>query len=138
MSEDDDFWEWLKSQPLDEPVEIDGESVYLKVRHDGAELGAFLVHSYTPNQLQDALRQGFNSATQYDAGLGRTADGGSLVLNQWLPNVIGWVDAAEALENLLNQLSMWRAVLVPPKVIQMDSLSNRNEQRLRMLFTGVK
>jgi hypothetical protein len=138
MSNDDDFLQWLKSQPLDEPVEIDGETVYLKVRQDGAELGVFLVHSYTPVQLQEALRQGFNSATRYDAGLGRTADGSSLVLNQWLPGCAGWAGAAEALENLLNQLSEWRAVFVPPKVIQMDSQSTRNEQRLRMLFTGAK
>jgi hypothetical protein len=138
MSNDDDFLQWLKSQPLDEPVEIDGESVYLKVREDGAELGAFLVHSYTPAQLQDALKQGFNSATRYDAGLGRTADGSSLVLNLWLSDCAGWAGAAEALENLLNQLSEWRAVFVPPKVIQMDSQSTRNEQRLRMLFTGAK
>jgi hypothetical protein len=138
MSNDDDFLQWLKSQPLDEPVEIDGESVYLKVREDGAELGAFLVHSYTPAQLQDALKQGFNSATRYDAGLGRTADGSSLVLNLWLSDCTGWAGAAEALENLLNQLSEWRAVFVPPKVLQMDSQTTRNEQRLRMLFTGAK
>jgi hypothetical protein len=138
MSDDDDFLQWLTSQPLDEPVEIDGESVYLKVRQDGAELGAFLVHSYTPAQLQDGLRQGFNSATRYDAGLGKTADSSSLVLNLWLPDCTGWAGAAEALENLLNQLSEWRAVFVPPKVLQMDSQTTRNEQRLRMLFTGAK
>jgi hypothetical protein len=138
MSTDDEFGQWLQAQPLDEPVEIDGESVYLKVRQNGAELGAYLIYSYTQTQLQDALKHGFNSATRFDAGLGKTPDGNDLVLNQWLPNVTGWSEAAGPLENLLNQLSMWRAALVPPKVIQMDSLPNRNEQRLRMLFLGAK
>jgi hypothetical protein len=138
MSTEDDLSQWLRSQPLDVPVEIDGESVYLKVRNDGAELGVVLIQSYTRAQLHEALRQGFNSATQFEASLGRTPDGNHLVLNQWLPNVSGWTDAGPALESLLNQLSMWRAALAPTKVIEMDKVTSRNEQRLRMLYSGAK
>lgn len=138
MQLDDDIEQWLRTQPLDEPVEIDGESVYLKVHADGAELGAYLISSYTQAQLQDALRQGFLSATRFDAGLGQSSDGNSLVLTQWLPQVSTWFDAAEPLENLLNQLSMWRAALNPPKAKLPENVAFRNEQRLRMLFAGVK
>jgi hypothetical protein len=138
MAGGDEFEQWLQAQPLDEPVEIDGESVYLKVRPKGAELGVFLIHSYTQSQLRDALKQGFNSARQYDAGLGRTPDGNNLVLNQWLPHVSGWSQAVLPMENLLNQVSMWRASLVAPKVIKMESMANRNEQRLRMMVLATK
>jgi hypothetical protein len=138
MSTDDDLSQWLRAQPLDVPVEIDGESVYLNVRNGGAELGVVLTQSYTRTQLHDALRQGFNSATQFEASLGRTPDGNHLVLNQWLPGVTRWTDASQALEALLNQMSMWRAALAPTKVIEMDKITSRNEQRLRMLYSGAK
>jgi hypothetical protein len=136
MQNDDEVMQWLREQPLDEPVEIDGESVYLRVHSAGAELGAHLVRAFSPAQLQDALRQGFQSALAFDAGLGCSDDGTILVLNQWLPHVRNWADAAEALEKLLDQVSMWRAGLFPTKPQQMDKLANRNEQRLRSLFTG--
>jgi hypothetical protein len=33
---------------------------------------------------------------------------------------------------------MWRASLVAPKVIKMESMANRNEQRLRMMVLATK
>ena len=138
MQMDDEIEQWLLELPLDVPIDIDGESVYLKVHSDGAELGAYLVHSYSSAQLQDALKQGFQSALQFDAGLGRTPDGRSLVLTQWLPDVRYWFEAAEPLERLLNQLSMWRTALASGKVQQTNTLETRNEQRLRMLLRGAK
>jgi hypothetical protein len=138
MSMDDEFEQWLQAQPLDEPVEIDGESVYLKVSSRGAELGVFLIRSFAPSQLQEALKQGFNSATKYDAGLGRTPDGENLVLNLWLPNVSGWLEAAQPLEDLLNQVCMWRDELAPPKTTHREGVPNKTEQRLRKLFQGAK
>lgn len=136
MQIDDEIGQWLREQPFDEPVEIDGESVYLRVQSNGAELGAILTRSFSRLQLQDALKQGFQSALDFDAGLGCSDDGTILVLNQWLPHVQDWVGAAEALEKILNQASMWREALSPGRPQQMDKMGNRNEQRLRMLFTG--
>ena len=135
---DDDIDEWLQKQPLDEPLEIDGERFYLNVHQGGAELGAYLIDEFVPEQLQDALRLGFRSAIHFDAGLGVSADGSSLVLTQWLPEVSNWSEAAQPLENLLNQLSMWRAALAPERPQPANSAGNRDEQRLRMLFAGVK
>jgi hypothetical protein len=37
----------------------------------------------------------------------------SLTLTQWLPGVSSWRQAADALESLLNQLSVWRAAVSP-------------------------
>ncbi|MFC7516075.1 hypothetical protein ACFQUU_13755 [Herbaspirillum sp. GCM10030257] len=136
--ENDEIEQWLQEQPLDEPVEIDGESVYLKVGPSGAELGAYLIQSYTQVQLHEALKLGFKSALRFDAGLGQTPDGSALVLTQWLPQVSGWSEAAEPLENILNQLSMWRAALTPEKPRPASQIADRNEQRLRMLFAGAK
>jgi hypothetical protein len=136
MAMDEETEQWLRTLPLDEPVEIDGETIYLKVRRGGAELGGYLVRAYTRVQLQDALRQGFHSAMKFDAGLGVTTDGSDLVLTQWLVNASSWLDAAEPLEKLLNQLSTWRAALAPAKPGPMETAANRNEQRLRMLFKG--
>ncbi len=135
---DDDIAQWLQAQPLDEPVEIDGEFIYLAPQQDGAELGAVLTHGYAPAQLQDALRLGFQSALQFDAGLGRSADGRDLVLTQWLPQVGGWLDAAEPLEQLLNQLGMWRAALGPRQAAALPGAAQRSEQRLRTLFSGAR
>lgn len=135
MPLDSEIAQWLQEQPLDEPVDIDGESVYLRVHPDGAELGAYLIHAYSPAQLKHALSSAFQSVRQFDAGLGRSTDGNSLVLNQWLPEVSTWTGAAEALEQMLNQVALWRALLAPND-LEMDKTASRNEQRLRMMFRG--
>ncbi|SFL98115.1 hypothetical protein [Rugamonas rubra] len=132
---DEEIAQWLREQPLDEPVEIDGEFVYLAPRQDGAELGAILVHAYSPAQLQEALRLGFQSALHFDAGLGHTADGRNLVLTRWLPRVDGWIDAAAQLEQLLDQLAMWRAAL-GPRQAALPGAEQRSEQRLRQMLSG--
>jgi len=134
MDIDDELASWLHAQPLDQPVELDGESVWLKPGQDGAELGAFLIRSCTQTQLLDVLKNGFHAVTRFEAGLGM-ADDDSLVLTQWLPGATGWIDAAEALENLVNQLSMWRSLL-GPRIQTVDAASSRNEERLRKLFLG--
>jgi hypothetical protein len=138
MSMDDETEQWLRALSLDEPAEIDGERIYLKVGQGGAELGGYLFRAYTRVQLQQALRQGFRSAMKFDAGLGVTTDGSDLVLTQWLVNASSWLDAAEPMEKLLNQLSTWRAALEPAKPAVMDTAAKRHEQSLRMLFKGAK
>ncbi|OGB25909.1 MAG: hypothetical protein A3I66_12070 [Burkholderiales bacterium RIFCSPLOWO2_02_FULL_57_36] len=138
MLSDGELAQWLQTQPLDEPVIIDGESVYLRIHPDGAELGAYLTHSYTPDQLQRALQQGFSSAIDFDAGLGQTSDGNSLVLTQWLHHVRDWSQAAMPLENLLNQLTPWRAALAAPEAVRTASVQTRAEHLLRMRFSKKK
>jgi hypothetical protein len=138
MSSDDDLQEWLQAQPLDTPVEINGESVYLKVEANGAELGAFLLHGHAQSQLREALLQGFSSAIDFDAGLGQSADGNSLTLTQWLPGVFSWRQAADSLERLLNQLSVWRAALEPAARMPVANTRTRTENRLRKNFAGAR
>lgn len=142
MELDDELEQWLREQPLDEPVELDGEIVYLEVRPAGAVLGAHLTPFFTRVQLQDAMKQGFHCAVMFEsgAGLGQSADGNALVLSRWLPDARDWTDAAEALEDLLNQLATWRERLAPkePARIRSASRIDQNEQRLRMLFAGEK
>lgn len=131
MLNDGDLHAWLRTQPLNAPVEINGESVYLNVEVDGAELGAILLHDHAPAQLREALLQGFSSAIDFDAGLGLGAGGNSLTLTQWLPGVFSWLQAADALENLLNQLSVWRAALEPAASLPAAMTRTRTEDRLR-------
>lgn len=140
MISDDELAQWLANQPLNEVIDLGSESVYLRVHHQGAELGAYLIHAYTPGQLQDALKLGFRSALNFDAGLGRSQDGNSLILAQWLPNVRNWTQAVEPLEKLLNQLHMWKTELIPGETPAKSIMSavSRNEQRLRRSFAGAK
>lgn len=138
MELDDVHLEWLNAQPLDEPVKIDDESVYLNMRSGGAELGAFLFRTYTQDQLRHALKCAFRSALHYEAGLGKSSDGTALVLTQWVPGASGWTDAAEALEDLLNALELFRETLGHGKVQEMGNDASRNEQRLRSMLSGGK
>lgn len=138
MDADRDLERWLDSLPLDETVEIDGESVYLKIHAAGAELGACLFRSCTQTQLQEALRMGFASAITHEAGLGLSADGKALLLTQWLPQVQRWPQAAKALENLLNQAATWRAALASRTANEAVGAADRHERRLRTLLAGGK
>lgn len=126
--------QWLQELPLDEAVEIDGESVFLKVQQQGAELGVYLANAYTGRMLAEALRTGFQSALSFDAGLGVSGEGNHLTLSRWLPHAESWTDASEALEDLLNQAAMWRAAMAYSGPPQEDKL-NRNEARVRQLFS---
>lgn len=128
--------DWLRKQPLEQPVEIDGEFVYLTVRGEGAELGAYLLRDHSLPQLENALRNGFRSATVFDAGLGLTPNGKDLVLNRWLPRVSSWHEAADSIENLLMQVGEWRADMAPEEPPVADKGTARTEQRLRSLFKG--
>ncbi|WP_211474772.1 hypothetical protein [Collimonas humicola] len=132
MASEQELAQWLQAQPLNAAVVIDDESVYLNVYPNGAELGVCLTQAYTQDQLQRALRQGFSSAIHFDAGLGLSADGNSLVLTQWLQDVANWPQAAPALEHLLNQLAPWRAALAPVETAPAPSMHGRLEQRLRL------
>ncbi|HVK93294.1 MAG TPA: hypothetical protein VM571_01045 [Noviherbaspirillum sp.] len=127
--------QWLQGLPLDEPVDIDGESVYLRVEVGGAELGARFIDAVTGQQLQEAMKQGFQSAMEFDAGWGLSTDGGTLLLTQWLPGVSSWTEVPEQLEKLLNQVSVLRAVISPVKV-KLDDMPNRDEQRGRSKLMG--
>jgi hypothetical protein len=140
MSYEADVMQWLQALPFGEDVEIDDEIVRLDVRPDGAVLCARLLSSYSHVQLQDALQCGFESALSWQAGLGLSADGNALVLDRWLPGVRDWTGAADALEELLEQLAEWREMMAP--VVQEKKLhsvrdADRNEERLRRLFAGV-
>lgn len=75
--------------------------------------------------------RGFSSAIDFDAGLGQSADGGSLTLTQWLPGVASWRQAADALERLLNQVSALRAELEPVARAPVAHVRTRAEDRLR-------
>jgi hypothetical protein len=130
--------QWLAAQPLGQPIAIGDEYVYLRVGDGGAELGAYLLRDYAQAQLEDALRHGFYNAAWFDAGVGCSADGRTLVLHQWLPRVSGWQQADEALDNLLKQLNMWRAELMPTTAAAKDKAAVRTEQRLRDQFTKAK
>ena len=60
MDIDDELESWLQAQPLNEPVDVDGESVYLKPGPDGAD--AVQVISENPYRLARDIRGiGFKS-----------------------------------------------------------------------------
>ena len=138
MLSESDLVHWLESQPIDEPVNVDGETVLLKNSLSGSTLIGLLLPDFSEQQLRRAMEQGFAHAIEFEAGLGISADGGSLILTQWLPYVSTWMEAARPLENLLNQLASWRTALAPPPVARVTTknTTNRNEQRLRIMFAG--
>lgn len=136
MYTDAEIEQWLQGLPLNKPTDIDGDTVFLNVYGNGAELGAYLLRDYTQAQLQAALQLGFASALTHDAGLARTLDGKALMLTQWLPHVRRWPQAAKPLEALLNQLAEWRAVLAPQATAWPPSGVDRRELRLRAMLTG--
>jgi hypothetical protein len=140
MTDHDQLARWLRAQPLGARVAIDGESVWLRPGEGGAELAACLWPDPSGEQLQAALRHGFASALDFEAGLGLCADG--LVLSCWLPACGGWREAAPALEQLLDQLAAWRAVLAAPREKARPAAglagSARHEQRMRQLLAGAR
>lgn len=131
MLSEDEVRHWLEQQALNAPVQLGAESVRLNVTEQGAELLAILLPGYQSEQLQQALLLGFSGAIEFEAGLGLSEDGTSLTLAQWLPGVSGWPQASLPLEQLLNQLSAWRAQLMPLVAVPKLSSSERNEQRWR-------
>lgn len=135
MFSSDEQARWLAAQPVGVPVAIGNESVYLRLRPGGAELGAYLWQGASVAQLHEALKQGFASAREYDAALALGPDGGALVLNQWLPRVGGWPEAAAALELLLRQLALWRGELAPRERVA-PGAGGRDERRMRTLLAG--
>jgi len=141
MALDYDDKAWLDKFPLDSPVEIGGKSVCFKPGPGGAGLEVILFSSYTQDELQRALNQGFSSAMMFDAGLGRTDDGQDLVLSQWVPGARTWNDAGQVLEKLLNQLDGWLAILNPAtttKELRPIRKEDRHAQRLRSLISDGK
>lgn len=126
--------QWLLSLPLDEPCEIDGENVYLKLSNGGAELGLVLIPRPTGVQIADALRTGFQGALEFDAGLALSTDSGDLILNQWLSGVEAWSDVSEALESILNQAALWRAAMAVGD--GHNDAARREESRARQAFNG--
>lgn len=120
----------LQTFALGEPVSIDGESVYLRIDQDGAELGAYFLESPTGRQLQDALQLGFQSALEFDAGWALSDDGSVLLLTQSLPDVQGWADVPEALERLLSQIELLRT-LFNMKSARTGDGASRDERRFR-------
>lgn len=123
----------LQGFPLDEPVNLDGESVYLRVDQDGAELGAHFLAAITERQLADALQVGFQSALEFDAGWALSDDGSALLLTQWLPDVRGWAEVPDALEQLLNQVELLRT-LVTITTSGPDHATGREERLIRSML----
>ncbi|SFF95798.1 hypothetical protein SAMN05518865_106283 [Duganella sp. CF458] len=132
----DDIARWLEDLPADAPLVLDGESAYLQPASGGAELGAILLREASDAQLEEAARTGFQGARQFEAGLALRADG-ALVLSQWLPQAESWLDAAPALEQLFNQLAMWRMAAAPARA-RANNSPDQSEQRIRALFAGVQ
>lgn len=132
----DDIAGWLANLAADAPLVLDGESAYLQPASGGAELGVILLREASDAQLEEAARTGFQGARQFEAGLALRADG-ALVLSQWLPQAESWQDAAPALEQLFNQLAMWRAAMEPARSRQ-HVPAGRSEQRIRALFAGAQ
>lgn len=126
--------QWLLALPLDEPCDIDGEAVYLRVRDGGAELGLILVEEPTDNQIADTMRSAFQCALDFDAGLAIDPEGGELILNRWLPGAEAWSDVAEALEGILNQAALWRAAMTTGS--GRVSTASRAEERARQALNG--
>lgn len=120
----------LQGLPLDEPVAVDGETVYLRLYQDGAELGAQFLEAANGRQLQDAVQLGFQSALAFDAGWGLSDDGETLLLTRWLPGAQGWADAAEALEQLLAQVELLRT-LVAVVSVRPEHGASRDERLIR-------
>jgi len=131
MGADDDLQRWLRAQPLDTPVEIAGESVYLRVGRYGAELGAHLLRHPDQEQVDAALRLGFWGALKFDAGMAMSVDDEYLILNRWLPGVTSWSGADHALEDLLNQLLRWRAALAQACPASAAVSGTRDERHVR-------
>ena len=127
--------QWLQGLPLGEPFDLGGESVYLQPGDGGAELGVILLHAPTDVQIADSMRCGFQCALEFEAGLAIPEELDALVLNRWLPDAETWADAADALENILNQVGLWRAAMKPSTGRPAEETS-RAEQRLRTAFNG--
>jgi len=124
---------WLQTLPPDEPVVIDGETVFLRVRQEGAELGVYLGGRPSDSALAEAMRVSFQSAREFEAGLGWEPEAG-LVLSRWVAGTSGWPDLAEPLEQLLNQLALWRAALSRTPASH-DKHARRDEERFyKLLF----
>ncbi|KQZ44732.1 hypothetical protein [Duganella sp. Root1480D1] len=132
----DDIARWLADLAVDAPLVLEGESAYLHPVSGGAELGAILLREASDAQVDQAARAGFQGARQFDAGLAIRADG-ALVLSQWLPQAETWLDAAPALEQLFNQLALWRAAMAPARTRQHNSF-DQSEQRIRAMFAGAQ
>jgi hypothetical protein len=134
---DPDTEEWLQSLPAGSPVAIDGVEVWLKCLPTGAELGAYLQHGFSETELETALKEGLRCAMEFDAGFGLSPDGGSLCLSQWLPGVGGWVEAAEPLEKLLDQVEMLRkSTDATRNAPARNPVQERFEQRMRKKLEG--
>ncbi|RAN49088.1 hypothetical protein RB25_07425 [Herbaspirillum rubrisubalbicans] len=124
---------WLQTLPLDEPVVIDGETVFLRVQPEGAELGVYLAGQPSDSALADAMRVSFQSAREFEAGLGWEPDAGP-VLSRWIAGASGWHDLAEPLEQILNQLALWRAAMSRAHSSQ-DKHAKRDEERFYKLLS---
>lgn len=127
--------QWLLSLPLGEAIDIDGEQAYLNLGEGGAEIGVILLAEPNQAQIADAMRTGFQAALEFEAGLALSPEGGELLLNRWLPGVEAWSDAAEALEDILNHASLWRALMAagsgPGEAVL------RDDARMRRALNGV-
>jgi hypothetical protein len=125
--------EWLDGFALASPVAVGDIEVCLTVFPTGAILDACVFRDCTDAQLLDALRMGFRGALEFEAGYSVSRDSAALHLSQWLPGVGGWLEAAEPLERILNQVDTIRAGVnpLPPKAT-IDPLQLREEHRMRM------
>jgi len=130
----DELEQWLLSLPLGEPVEIDGERVYLSLASEGAELGLILLPRPSEAEVAVAMRTGFQGALDYEAGLALSADDGDLLLSRWIAGAEAWSDVGDALEDLLSQASLWRAVAAGGSELTEDV--QRDEARMRRAVNG--
>lgn len=131
-----DVESWLEKLPVGKPVTVEGEPVFLRVGENGTELGVILFTAPTDAQLIDVSRIGFQSAMQYSAGLGIWEEEDAVVLSRWLPHVTSWPEAAEPLEELLDQAALWRSALDRNTPKANTPELSANERRIRAMIAG--
>jgi hypothetical protein len=122
----------LSDLPIDAPIEIDGATVCLQLRNGGAVLSAELAAQSGPASIKRCLELGFSNALEFEAGLALDTERQRLVLTHWLAGVSDWDGAATALELLLNQVDVCRAVSNEQRQQAPKGFSRRSmEQQLR-------
>lgn len=98
-------------------------------------LSAELAAESGPAAVKRYLELGFSNALEFEAGLALDTERHRLVLTHWLVGVFDWDDATAALELLLNQVDVCRAVTKDLRQPTPKGFSRRGmEQQLRSQF----
>ena len=127
-----DFHAELAELPVNRMVQFVEASVCLNLRAGGAVLSVTLQENFSADSLRRSLDSGFASALLYEAGVAVDARQNLLQLVQWLPTTKSWLEAATALEAMLNQRDLYRSMTGSADAVPMQRLrGSRDEYRLR-------